>query len=290
MSRMEANDYMGVLPDAGTTMYILYHTGGGEMSNIGANTLTTITHLNMNISGNCDDPNNSKKIISVRNTLQVTNPTPSYGGKDVPSNEEIKYLVKYNSSAQERCITLKDYYSRIGKIHPKYGVPYRYSVVEENNKGNGEWITYDSSKLWSQEKDVARNYIKKEIQRWRNMLPKRVEKDKGIIKGVDDFYLGFPTIRNFILNYYTMVQKKKKNRCKVKQLQCDCIMIETKVMSHKVCKRLEEYGVYAITLHDGVYIRECDKELLHSINVSVENIFWEELNRLIDQPSLQQVV
>lgn len=134
MSRMEANDYMGVLPDAGTTMYILYHTGGGEISNIGANTLTTITHLNMNIPGNCDDPNNSKKIISVRNTLQVTNPTPSYGGKDVPSNEEIKYLVKYNSSAQERCITLKDYYSRIGKIHPKYGVPYRYSVVEENNK------------------------------------------------------------------------------------------------------------------------------------------------------------
>ena len=199
-------------------------------------------------------------------------------------------LLETSDSIDNEELTKYEKLVRYGDLYTTIVNHIKDRVVEENNKGNGEWITYDSSKLWSQEKDVARNYIKKEIQRWRNMLPKRVEKDKGIIKGVDDFYLGFPTIRNFVLNYYTMVQKKKKNRCKVKQLQCDCIMIETKVMSHKVCKRLEEYGVYAITLHDGVYIRECDKELLHSINVSVENIFWEELNLLIDKPSLQQVV
>lgn len=134
MSRMEANDYMGVLPQAGCTMYILYHVGGGDMSNIGANTLTNITYLNMSIEGNCNDPNNDKKKISVKNTLKVTNPTPSYGGKDSPSNEEIKYLIKYNSAEQARCVTLKDYYARISKIHPKYGCPFRHSVVEENNK------------------------------------------------------------------------------------------------------------------------------------------------------------
>lgn len=134
MSRMEANDYMGVLPQSGCTLYILYHVGGGEISNIGANTLTNITYLNMNIPGNCNDPNNDKKKISVKNTLKVTNPTPSYGGKDAPSNEEIRYLVKYNSSSQDRCVTLKDYYARIAQIHPKYGCPFRYSVVEENNK------------------------------------------------------------------------------------------------------------------------------------------------------------
>jgi hypothetical protein len=134
MSRMEANDYMGVLPSVGSTMYILYHVGGGEISNIGAHTLTNITYLNMNIAGNCNDPNNDKKKMSVKNTLKVTNPTPSYGGKDSPSNEEIKYLIKYNSAEQERCVTLKDYYSRICKIHPKFGIPFRHSVVEENNK------------------------------------------------------------------------------------------------------------------------------------------------------------
>jgi hypothetical protein len=88
----------------------------------------------MTIDGNCNDPNDSKKKATVRNTMTVTNPTPSYGGKDAPSNEEIRYLIKYNSSSQNRCVTLKDYYARISQIHPKYGCPFRHSVVEENNK------------------------------------------------------------------------------------------------------------------------------------------------------------
>lgn len=134
MSRMEANDYMGVLPDAGSTMYVLYRVGGGVMSNVGANTITTITSLIMSIDGNCNDPNDAKKRATVRNTMSVTNPTPSYGGKDAPSNEEIRYLIKYNSASQNRCVTLKDYYARIAQIHPKYGCPFRHSVVEENNK------------------------------------------------------------------------------------------------------------------------------------------------------------
>lgn len=134
MSRMEANDYMGVLPEAGTTMYVLYHVGGGEESNIGANTLTTITHLNMDIDGNCNDPNDGKKKMSVRNTLTVNNPTPSYGGKDAPNPDEVRQIIKYNSAAQNRCVTLKDYYAKIGQIHPKYGTPFRWNVVEENNK------------------------------------------------------------------------------------------------------------------------------------------------------------
>lgn len=134
MSRMEANDYMGVLPEAGTTMYVLYHVGGGEESNIGANTLTTITHLNMDIDGNCNDPNDGKKKMSVRNTLTVNNPTPSYGGKDAPNSDEVKQIIKYNSAAQNRCVTLKDYYAKIAQIHPKYGTPFRWNVVEENNK------------------------------------------------------------------------------------------------------------------------------------------------------------
>lgn len=148
---------------------------------------------------------------------------------------------------------------------------------------------YANNKMLSLDTKTARNYIKEEIQRWRNMLPKRVEGQKGIIEGIDMFYKTyFPTIRDFILNYHTERQQKKKNNCKVKQLQCDCIKIETEIMSHRVCERLEQYGVYAITLHDGVYIRNCDKEMLDSIGVNIETIFWQELNLFIDQPQLQQ--
>lgn len=168
MSRMEANDYMGVLPESGTTMYVLYRVGGGEISNVGANTITTITALKMFIEGNCNDPNDGKKKVSVRNTLTVTNPTPSYGGKDAPSNEEIRYLIKYNSATQNRCVTLKDYYARISQIHPKYGCPFRHSVVEENNKVVVYTLGLDyQGKLMSQLSEVVGDNIKEYLKEYK---------------------------------------------------------------------------------------------------------------------------
>jgi len=134
MSRMEANDYMGVLPEPNTTMYILYRTGGGEMSNIGANTLTKILSLAYAIDGNCNDPEDTRKKSDVRASIAVTNPSQSYGGKDAPSNEEIRFMTKYISAAQNRCVTISDYYARLMEIPAKYGLPFRCGVVEENNK------------------------------------------------------------------------------------------------------------------------------------------------------------
>ena len=161
MTRMEANDYMGVLPEPGTTMYVLYRVGGGDISNIGANTLNTITYLNMKIDGNCDDPDDAAKKLSVKNSLGVNNPTPSYGGKDAPSDNEIRYLIKYNSAMQGRCVTLKDYYARISQIHPKYGTPFRHSVVEENNKVVVYTLGLDhEGKLMTQLSEVVGDNIK----------------------------------------------------------------------------------------------------------------------------------
>ena len=134
MSRMEANDYMGVLPEPNTTMYILYRVGGGEQSNIAKDTLTNIINLSMTIDGNCDDGEDSRKKRNVKNSLKVTNTTPSYGGKDEPSDEELRQLIKYNSAAKNRCVTLHDYVARINELPAKYGTPFRCGVIEENNK------------------------------------------------------------------------------------------------------------------------------------------------------------
>lgn len=134
MCRMNANDYMGVLPEAGTTMYILYRVGGGAQSNIAKDTLKNIIYLNMNIEGNCEDLEDSVKKRRVADSLTVTNTTPSYGGKDEPSEEEIRYLIKYNNASQNRCVTLHDYEARIMQIPAKFGCPFRCGIVEENNK------------------------------------------------------------------------------------------------------------------------------------------------------------
>lgn len=134
MSRMYANDYMGALPETGTTLYVLYKVGGGEISNIAENTLTNIISLEYNIDGNCDDPNDNTKKRGVKDSIKVTNPSVSYGGKDFPNAEEIRQLIKYNNGSQNRCVTLNDYYSQLSKIPAKYGLPFRMGIIEENNK------------------------------------------------------------------------------------------------------------------------------------------------------------
>lgn len=134
MSRMYANDYMGALPESGTTLYVLYKVGGGEMSNIAENTLTNIITINYLIDGNCNDSQDANKKRAVKDSIRVTNPTVSYGGKDFPSSEEIRQLIKYNNGAQNRCVTLNDYYALLTKIPAKYGMPFRMGIIEENNK------------------------------------------------------------------------------------------------------------------------------------------------------------
>lgn len=134
MSRMYANDYMGALPEAGTTLYVLYKVGGGDISNIAENTLTNIISMDYNIDGNCDDSQDAVKKRAVRDSIKVTNPTVSYGGKDIPNADEIRYLIKYNNCAQNRCVTLDDYYAMLTKMPGKFGLPFRMGVIEENNK------------------------------------------------------------------------------------------------------------------------------------------------------------
>lgn len=136
ISKMIYNDFLGVLPKAGTTMYVLYRTGGGAASNVAAGAISNIQYLNVEIGeGNYACSAEERKIISdVKNSISVTNPNPSVSGKDAPTVEEIKAMIKYNSAAQGRCITIKDYENRIAMLPPKYGSPYRVSAIEENNK------------------------------------------------------------------------------------------------------------------------------------------------------------
>ena len=134
MSKMASNDFLGVLPEAGWTMFILYRVGGGEQSNIAANTLTNFVYRNIQIDGNTDDTDCIEKTKAVKDSLKVTNPSPSFGGKDEPTEDEIRYLIKYNNSTQDRCVTLKDYYVRLMKMPAKYGTPFRLGIIEENNK------------------------------------------------------------------------------------------------------------------------------------------------------------
>lgn len=123
------NDGLGVLPKANTTMFVMYRKGGGEYSNVAADTIVNIEHLLADFRGE-----NTTTANNVKRSLSVTNTTPSVSGRNMLSTEEIKNYIKFNNGAQERCVTVKDYYDRISKMPARYGCPFRYGVTEENNK------------------------------------------------------------------------------------------------------------------------------------------------------------
>lgn len=136
ISRMISNNAMGVLPpnSGNWTMYIKYRVGGGTSSNIAAGALTNIVHLDAEV-GTCIYTLDEHKISNaVRNSITVTNTIPSVSGKDIPTIEELRNMIKYSNAAQERCVTLKDYENRVLMMPPKYGCPFRVSATEENNK------------------------------------------------------------------------------------------------------------------------------------------------------------
>ena len=128
MSRILNNSNLGVLPSPESTVFILYRIGGGRVSNVPKGAINRVSFLNADFRGEKSD---AEAIIK---SLKVENTTPSVSGKDMPTEKEIKYLIKYHNAAQQRCVTVKDYIDRILMLPPKYGTPFRVGVTEENNK------------------------------------------------------------------------------------------------------------------------------------------------------------
>lgn len=134
MSNIINNDMLGVLPREGWSMFILYRVGGGISSNLGEGAINSISMAVTEFKTDYAGENAASERGKVINSLTVTNTSPAIAGKDSPSTAEVKYLVKYNTHSQGRCVTVKDYKNRLMLMPPKYGAPFRASVVEDNNK------------------------------------------------------------------------------------------------------------------------------------------------------------
>lgn len=128
MSKILNNRNLGVLPNPESTIFVLYRIGGGKVSNVAKGAINRVSYLNADFRGSKEDAEKIMKSLAVENT------TPSISGKDMPTEKEIKYLIKYHNAAQQRCVTVKDYIDRILMLPPKYGTPFRVGVMEENNK------------------------------------------------------------------------------------------------------------------------------------------------------------
>jgi len=154
---------LGEIPKPSQTMFIKYRVGGGTASNIGVNTLTKLGLVNVIVNG---IDKNTNRII--KDSISVNNPIPALGGKEAPSVEEIRNLVRYNFSAQDRCVTIKDYQSRVPLMSGRFGVPFRTGVWEERNKVNVSILALDANnKLTTQATSALKQNISEYLADYR---------------------------------------------------------------------------------------------------------------------------
>jgi hypothetical protein len=170
------NMSLGITPTSNTTMFIKYRVGGGSDSNVGPNVLTSVGLMNMNVNGSNPSIN-----AAVKNSIKVNNAFPALGGKNAPSVEEIRNLVRYNFSSQNRAVTIKDYQTRIAQMPGNFGVPFRCGVLEQQNKIKVYILSLDAnSKLTNESTSVLRDNISTYLADYR-MINDYVEVTNGRI-------------------------------------------------------------------------------------------------------------
>lgn len=123
------NTALGEKLKANYTLFVKYRTGGGSNSNIGSDVLTQLGAYTLDVNGSRSDLNQA-----VSRSIRVTNPIPAIGGNDGLSIEQIRQLIKYNFSSQNRVVTLTDYLLQVYKMPGKFGSPFRANAFKENNK------------------------------------------------------------------------------------------------------------------------------------------------------------
>jgi hypothetical protein len=149
------NTSMGAIPRANTTLFVKYRIGGGKDSNLGINVITNVDNVEFNVNGPLSNVNSQ-----VQQSLRVTNVTPAVGGADQPTIEELRNMVAYNFSAQNRAVTLNDYKSMIENMPSTFGAPAKVNVMEEDNKVRIKLLSYDEDGNLS---DTVSNTLKNNI-------------------------------------------------------------------------------------------------------------------------------
>jgi hypothetical protein len=131
---------LGSTLKANSTLFVQYRIGGGTGSNLGVNAITQIGTVSFFVNG----PSQSQN-TNVINSLSCNNVTAAIGGANYPTTEEVRNLVAFNFSAQQRAVTVNDYDSIIRTMPSQFGAPAKVAITEENNKIKVQMLSYDEN-------------------------------------------------------------------------------------------------------------------------------------------------
>ena len=168
------NMSLGSTPRPNTTIFVKYRIGGGRDSNLGVNVITSVDSVDFVVEGPSASINSQ-----VIQSLSVSNVTPAVGGADQPTIEEVRNMVAYNFSAQNRAVTLNDYKSLIETMPSTFGAAAKVNVLEEDNKVKIKLLSYDAdSNLTDTVSTTLKNNIMTYLSEYR-MLNDFIEISSG---------------------------------------------------------------------------------------------------------------
>lgn len=168
------NISLGTIPRQNTTLFVKYRIGGGKESNLGINIIDSIDSVEFNVIGPVPSTN-----TQVLNSLRVTNVTPAIGGADQPSIDELRNMIAYNFSAQNRAVTLNDYRSIIENMPATFGAPAKVNILEEDNKIKIKLLSFDETgKLTNVTSNTLKNNILDYLSEYR-MINDYIEIESG---------------------------------------------------------------------------------------------------------------
>ena len=154
---------LGSALKANTTLFVQYRIGGGTGSNLGVNAITQVGTVSFFVNG----PSQSQN-TSVINSLSCTNVTAAIGGANYPTTEEVRNLVAFNFSAQQRAVTVNDYDSIIRTMPSQFGAPAKVAITEENNKIKVQMLSYDENgKLTNVVSNTLKNNVANYLSNYR---------------------------------------------------------------------------------------------------------------------------
>jgi hypothetical protein len=126
------NENYGIAP-FNTTLKVRYIIGGGLQSNCQSNEIRTVVSAEFDNPSEGLLPEQVDLLNTVKNSLQVSNPSTCVGGKDSETDEEIKLNAMANFAAQNRTVTQNDYLVRVYSLPSKFGSIAKSQVIADTS-------------------------------------------------------------------------------------------------------------------------------------------------------------
>ena len=127
---------LGVSPQ-NTNITITYRSGGGVVTNVGADTLTRIINKDLVFATPNLDSLSATIVTNISNSLSCTNGEQASGGEQAESVASIRENAIYNMGSQLRCVTLQDYQTRVMSMPSQFGSVFRNFVRKDPNNSMG---------------------------------------------------------------------------------------------------------------------------------------------------------